>query len=276
MRSWQRHNDCSWSLFAALGACAFATACASGTPAPDAPSSSTDADNGALSLTAAEVRGPQPPAPKAYVPEAQIAKHNVARQAEHLARGGDVEGAIAKNKELLEAFPDNPIVENRVATLYGALNSHKEQATWARKALNHDPGIIPAYMNYAEGQAGLGDVPGAERTYMAAMLIGPSSPLPYYGLGLLKERAGEFGEAAANYQRAAELDPQFEDALFHLAAMYSNLGHYDEAVASLQRLLALNPRDEDARRQLAQVEHARARANARQPNSLRKKPPQSR
>ncbi len=151
MRSRRHDNVHSWSLFATLGtwatACAFAAACASGTPASDTPSSATDAENGALSLTAAEVRGPQPPAPKAYAPEAQIVNHDLARQAEHLARGGDGEAAIAKTKELLKKFPDNPIVENRIATLYGALKSYKEQATWARKALNHDPGIIPAYMN---------------------------------------------------------------------------------------------------------------------------------
>jgi len=219
---------------------------------------------------AQEVKGPQPPASKPYAPEAEVNKHHLARQADHLAQGGDIRGAIAKNEELLKAFPDNPVVENRIAGLYGSLKEPKQQATWARQALNHDPGMIPAYMNYAEGQAGVGDVSGAERTYMAAMLIAPGSALPYYGIGLLKEKSGKFGEAAANFQRAAELDPQFEDALFHLATMYSNLGHFDEAIDSLKRLLALNPRDEDARRQLVQVEHAKRRANARRPKSLKR------
>lgn len=247
-------------------------ACASSTTPAEAPTAESAAQSGATSLMAAEVRGPQPPAPKAYVPAAEVAKHKLSREAEHLAQGGDIAGAIGKNEALLAVLPGNPVVENRIADLYAKLNEPKAQATWARQALNHDPGMIPAYMNYAAGQAALGDVAGAERTYMAAMLIAPGSALPYYGLGLLKQRGGAFGEAAANFRRAAELDPQFEDALFHLATMYSNLERFDEAVATLRRLLALNPRDEDARHQLAQVELARERANARQPRPL--KPPQ--
>ena len=250
-------------------------ACASSTTPTDTPKAEPNAQTGATSLTAAEVRGPQPPPPKDYVPEAEIVKHELSREADYLAQGGDVEGAIAKNEALLKEFPGNPVVENRIADLYGDLGNPKAQATWARDALNHDPGMMPAYMNYAEGQAALGDVAGAERTYMAAMLIGPGSALPYYGLGRLKQRAGQFGEAAANYRRAAELAPTFEDALFNLAVMYANLEHYDEAIATLNRLLALNPHDEDARRQLAQVKHSQERANARQPNPLRKKAPRS-
>ena len=62
--------------------------------------------------------------------------------------------------------------------------------------------------------------------------------------------AGRIAEAAADYQRAIELDPRHEDALYYIGNMRFELGEYARAGEAWRQLVAVNPASARAHLQL--------------------------
>jgi protein involved in polysaccharide export with SLBB domain len=75
-----------------------------------------------------------------------------------------------------------------------------------------------------------------------------------YKEGVKHGEAGRFNEAAAYFERAINLNPDYADAYLSLGHAYSDLHQWDRAIESLQRGLALKPKDKDGTDRLA---HAR-------------------
>ena len=62
--------------------------------------------------------------------------------------------------------------------------------------------------------------------------------------------AGLFVQAAALFQRAAKLKPDYADAYRGLGHAYFDLKQWDKAVPTLEQALLLNPKDKDSRKRL--------------------------
>jgi tetratricopeptide (TPR) repeat protein len=65
----------------------------------------------------------------------------------------------------------------------------------------------------------------------------------HYLAGLKLYGAGRHEEAAAEYQQALELSPDWTEAMHALATAYSKLGRQDEAIALIEKVIALEPED---------------------------------
>src|SRR5438552_2737093 len=104
---------------------------------------------------------------------------------EALARedAGDLAGAIAVNKKILEIAPKNVAAMNTIAGLYGKLEKFQEEITWARLAITVDPEFSLAYINYGNASAALGHLAEAAKAYEKARQLDPKSPLSVYSLG---------------------------------------------------------------------------------------------
>lgn len=59
--------------------------------------------------------------------------------------------------------------------------------------------------------------------------------------GMKLDRGGKWQDAAAAFQRAVDLDPEFSEARENLAVEFTVLGRLDEAAAELRRTLVLDP-----------------------------------
>ena len=70
----------------------------------------------------------------------------------------------------------------------------------------------------------------AEQQLTKAIESEPDNAILYYNRGYLYEQMGNGEQAVENYQKAAEVDPQYFDATFNLAAYY-----YNQAAETLQR-----------------------------------------
>jgi tetratricopeptide (TPR) repeat protein len=62
-----------------------------------------------------------------------------------------------------------------------------------------------------------------------------------------------YTDAALEYKKALELDPQSADTCYKLGMSYSRLGHWPEAAQSLANAVKLSPENSDARLRLAQA-----------------------
>lgn len=73
----------------------------------------------------------------------------------------------------------------------------------------------------------------------------------YLNLGVIEAQAQRFPEAAARFEKAAELDPDFPQVQSSLGIAYFNARQFDRAVAPLARAVAAGPPDRGLTRMLA-------------------------
>jgi Flp pilus assembly protein TadD len=66
-------------------------------------------------------------------------------------------------------------------------------------------------------------------------------------------------EAIALYNKALELDPQYQDALHGLGMAYLNHGRLDDAARTAQRLIEIDKDDVLAHTSLSMIYHAQGR-----------------
>jgi TolB-like protein/Flp pilus assembly protein TadD len=163
-------------------------------------------------------------------------------------------------------------------TLYGALSpreAYPKAAAAAHKALEIDDSISEAHN--ALGVVKLfydWDWAGAEKTFQHAIHLNPSYPDAHQRYGMLLVARGRFEEAAAEFERAQELDPlslitktisgyafyyarrleeaaeryqevidmdhSYSMAHFRLGLTYAQIGKYSDALAELQRSVELS------------------------------------
>jgi tetratricopeptide (TPR) repeat protein len=68
------------------------------------------------------------------------------------------------------------------------------------------------------------------RLYRQALARSPSDPVIHYNLALALEDTAGPAEAAARYETALHLDPDFADAHFNLAGLCEQLGRTADAI----------------------------------------------
>lgn len=64
-------------------------------------------------------------------------------------------------------------------------------------------------------------------------------------------RAGKFEEAAVEYEKALEIEPENVDLLSNLGVVYYNLGQLDKAIDHYSQAIEIAPNDADIRSNLA-------------------------
>ncbi|MCZ6596373.1 MAG: tetratricopeptide repeat protein [Planctomycetota bacterium] len=85
-------------------------------------------------------------------------------------------------------------------------------------------------------------------------MIDPDMPEAITDLGLLLATLGEYEEARAHLERAAEMSPRDVRVHFNLGGVYYQLGEREKAMAQYRRTLELDPGYQKARAMLARLE----------------------
>jgi tetratricopeptide (TPR) repeat protein len=110
-----------------------------------------------------------------------------------------------------------------------------------RRALEIDPGLVPAMINLANIHYAQEHLPEAEALYERAIEFDPNVFEAHFNLGNLHHDLGRLDEARAGYEAALRLNPQYADAHFYLAVTLEKLGRSQQALAHWRRYRELAP-----------------------------------
>jgi tetratricopeptide (TPR) repeat protein len=234
--------------------------------------------------------------PAALVPRDRLAELQIER-----GRDG---AAIQVIEALLERFPRQPGAHAELAELYdrrgrAALAEHhrgaaarlegrlKEAVRRQSRALELEPGLVPAWLERAEAELAGGDAAAASASAGRALALEPASAAAHalagrahlaqgdaagaeaelrqavaadashVGarrlLGRLLQRSRRWQEAAVEYERARELEPRRAESHRRLGDCRLALSQLGKAQAAYLEALALAPRDPEALGGLAWV-----------------------
>lgn len=94
----------------------------------------------------------------------------------------------------------------------------------------------------------------------------PDSAKAQFDMGNASVEAGQWEQAQAAYQKAIELDPNYQAAYANLGVVYYQLGKLDLAASQYQKALELNPNDGEVASNLGALYVQQALLNSNPPS----------
>ncbi len=190
---------------------------------------------------------------------------SAAQKAEYEKKKKEEAAAMAKNKELNDAF--NAAREAQTAKNY---NAAIEAFT---KASVLDPNQHVVWGNMADsyaaraatetGEASTADYTKAAESYQKAIVIKPDDAAYHNNYALVLAKNKKFDEAQAELTKAAQLDPQQAGKYyFNLGAVFVNTGQNDPATDAFKKAIELDPMYSEAYYQLGLTLFAKATTTA--------------
>lgn len=169
-------------------------------------------------------------------------------RAEALRRSAKPDAAIEVLEKLAKDYPSQPQAFVALGDLQRQQEAYDRAATAYDKALQlTDPGAPNMwFLHYARGicHERLGNWPGAEADFRAALELNPDQPqvLNYLGYSLV-EKQEKLDEALDLIERAVAARPDSGYIVDSLGWVLFRLGRYDEAVGHMERAVELMPVD---------------------------------
>lgn len=158
---------------------------------------------------------------------------------------------------LVQAAPDSARVHEVAGELLESEGDFPHAAEQYRIALQMDPGLAGghralglALMNTSPDDASLSK---AQKEFELALAADPGDAHSEYQLGEISWRRRQPEEALRHYSRAAELRPDFTDALIALGKLRTFQGQPEKALPVLQEAIRIDPGNEVAHYRLAQA-----------------------
>jgi tetratricopeptide (TPR) repeat protein len=141
----------------------------------------------------------------------------------------DAEG-IAEYQKVLALKPGLYEAELNLGILLVRQKQAAAAAPYLQQAAEQRPKEFRPRVYLADALLSTGDLVKAEEAYRAALEINPKSAAAELGLSRSLARQTRLPEAAAHFQKAAELDPAYKDALLELAGLYEQNKMTAEAI----------------------------------------------
>jgi tetratricopeptide (TPR) repeat protein len=167
-----------------------------------------------------------------------------------LETGGNLTQAITEAKRCCELVPQLPGGFYYVGTLLVRAGKISEATEYFSRAL-------AIRGNYAEAQNEMGEILAnqqktaeAVRWLNRAIRAKPDYVDAYINLGFLQQGRGQIEAAMANYQKAADLEPEGPADYFNRANVAACLYRWDEVIACLRAVVKAKPEFWQARYQL--------------------------
>ncbi|RVW44042.1 Protein CTR9-like [Vitis vinifera] len=134
-----------------------------------------------------------------------------------------------------------------------------EQLTETALAVtNHGPTKSHSYYNLARSYHSKGDYEKAGLYYMASVKESNKPHdfvLPYYGLGQVQLKLGDFRSSLSNFEKVLEVYPENCEALKALGHIYVQLGQTEKAQEYLRKATKIDPHEITFKRRLTQLVH---------------------
>lgn len=176
-----------------------------------------------------------------------------------LLKGGEVHEAAEAFRTYRELLGDGrpPAAFFAFATLAEAAAGRLDAArTLGEEGAARHPHSAPVHLHLGAVRERAGDWAGAEAEYRRAVEEDASLPQAEKSLGDALYRRGAYDEAAAAYSRALKLNPEIgDDTYFRLGNIHYKKMEREEAVRLWRRALELNPQNTVVRTNLELVEN---------------------
>ncbi|XP_022729017.1 protein CTR9 homolog isoform X2 [Durio zibethinus] len=163
-----------------------------------------------------------------------------------------IQKGMDKMRRAFEIYPYCAMALNYLANHFFFTGQHflVEQLTETALAVtNHGPTKSHSYYNLARSYHSKGDYEKAGFYYMASIkeINKPHEfVFPYYGLGQVKLRSGDFRSALSNFEKVLEVYPDNCETLKALGHIYVQLGQVEKAQEFMRKATKIDPRDAQA------------------------------
>ena len=188
-------------------------------------------------------------------PDYPEANNNLGRL---LVRQGKAAEAVPMLRLALDGKPRSLEVRNNLANALSDIGQLDEAREHYEKILAHDPQHANALNGLGVVLAMQGKPAEAKARIEASLRISPANAPAHSNLGNVFSMLGQLEQAAEQYRRAVELQP---DAHIHaqLGLMLAQLGRREEAIREVQMALRVRPDHAQAKQLLDELLNPRAR-----------------
>ena len=155
--------------------------------------------------------------------------------------------AIAQAQQGAFLNARNPVVQVSVGRIFEAANNFDQAAAAYKRALEADPGYVPARSALLKMQVLRGDLDAALIEAGRLIKDAPENAEAQLVRGRILLRKGEFGEAVTPLEMAAKFDPQNAEAHALLGTAYQYTRESDNALESYHKAVQLAPQNTDYR-----------------------------
>lgn len=151
---------------------------------------------------------------------------------------------------MYQKAPASYRVDELSAEVFETQGKYTEATAEYKKAIAKNPGAIN--LHYRLGRALLqqshdpGVLSQARKEFEAELALNPSDAVAEYQVAQILVAEQKKPEAAAHFEKAAELRPDFPEALIAVAKLRSDAKRYSDAIVLLERAVKLAPRNETA------------------------------
>jgi tetratricopeptide (TPR) repeat protein len=152
---------------------------------------------------------------------------------------------------MYQKAPSSYRVDQLSAEVFETQGKYTEAIAEYRTAIGKNPKALD--LHYRLGRALLQQshdpaaLEQARKEFEAELALNPSDAVAEYQVGQALTAEQKKTEAAAHLERAAELRPDFAEALIAVAKLRAEAKRYPDAIALLERAVKLQPRNETAR-----------------------------
>jgi tetratricopeptide (TPR) repeat protein len=158
---------------------------------------------------------------------------------------GDADAAVKLYLEAAEAAPVDPRYPTKAGRILLGLGRTDEGTAQLTRALELDPGYLPAFAELAAMHLVKGDHKAAERIYRDAADYAPNDADAQSSHGRMLAIVGDFAAAELRYARAVELMPTSAAYRLELGRILQRLKRHADALVQLDEARKLDPANAD-------------------------------
>ena len=154
-----------------------------------------------------------------------------------------LESALQAASQAAKLVPGNALARAREAELLASLGRRTEALEAAASATKINPRLARAWAVQGYSQLNEMDAKAAAESFRKAIDLDNSDPLPRFGLGLAKIRAGDLEAGTADLEIAANLDPNDSLTRSYLGKAYYEQKNSKVAATEFELAKQLDPKD---------------------------------
>ena len=158
-----------------------------------------------------------------------------------LYSSGQMDKALLSIKELIQDFPNIPLLHNISGACNSALGEIDSAIISFNKAIELKPDYDEAYFNLGVAFHQTGKLGEALNSYERAISIKHAYPTAHNNLGLIALSQGQLDNALKSFEWAVAYSPEYAEAHNSLGAALQELKQFQKAKVSFKKAVALNP-----------------------------------
>ena len=158
-----------------------------------------------------------------------------------LYSSGQMDKALLSIKELIQDFPNIPLLHNISGACNSALGEIDSSIISFNKAIELKPDYDEAFFNLGVAFHQTGQLGEAINCYERAISIKHAYPTAHNNLGLIALSQGQLDNALKSFEWAVAYSPEYAEAHNSLGAALQELKQFQKAKVSFKKAVALNP-----------------------------------